>query len=203
MSRYLGPRVKKMRALGIDLPGLSRKSIERRPYPPGQHGLTFKRRKPSEFKVRLAEKQKLRLYYGLTERQFGRIVERATKGTGNTGDLLLQLLEARLDNVVFRGGFARTIPAARQLVRHGHVLVNGKRLDIPSAQVRAGDVVALRERSRELDIVATSLADPVGPPPAWLDVDTAGKTIRIAAPPDGATSLVQVDPRLIIEFYAQ
>lgn len=203
MSRYLGPRVKKMRALGVDLPGLSRKSIERRPYPPGQHGLNPKRRKQSAFKIRLVEKQKLRLYYGLSERQFSRLVERAAKNTGNTGDVILQLLESRLDNVVFRAGFARTIPAARQLVRHGHINVNGRRLDIPSAELRVGDVLALRERSRELDVVATSLADPVSAPPAWLAVDSAAKTIVIKSPPDGATSHVHVDTRLIVEFYAQ
>ncbi|MBX3161868.1 MAG: 30S ribosomal protein S4 [Deltaproteobacteria bacterium] len=203
MSRYLGPRVKKMRALGINLPGLSRKSIDRRPYPPGQHGLDRRRGKESAFKLRLQEKQKLRVNYGLTERQFTRLVERASKMPGNTGDLILQLLEGRLDNVVFRAGFARTIPAARQLVRHGHVLLNGRRADIPSARVRRGDVLALRPRSRELDVVATALADPVAPPPAWLAVDPVAKTIRVAAAPDGAAALVAVDTRLIVEFYAQ
>lgn len=193
MSRYIGPRVKKMRALGVNLPGLSRKSIERRPYPPGQHGPTLRRRKESAFKIRLVEKQKLRLYYGLSERQFGRLVQRATRSTGNTGEVILQLLEARLDNVVFRAGFARTIPAARQLVRHGHVTVNGRRLDIPSAEVRVGDVVSLRERSRELDVVSISLAEPVATAPAWLVVDPVAKTITVASAPDGDATLVHVD----------
>lgn len=203
MSRYLGPRVKKQRALGVDLPGLSRKTIERRPYPPGQHGPQPKRRKESAFKIRLQEKQKLRLYYGLSERQFGNLVELAGARTGNTGEQLLALLEARLDNVVFRAGFARTIPAARQLVRHGHVLVNGHRVDIPSARVRAGDHVALRERSRELDVIATSLADPVAPPPAWLAVDAEAKAITVRAAPDASAMLIAIDTRLIVEFYAQ
>lgn len=201
MARYLGPRLKKARALGMDLPGLTRKSIERRPYPPGQHGLA-RRRKESPFKVRLVEKQKLRLYYGLTERQFGNLVERATKSTGNTGEMLLQLLESRMDNVVFRAGFARTIPAARQLVRHGHLNVNGKRLDIPSARVKRGDVITLRERSKELDIVATALAEPVATPPAWMAVDATEKAIRIVSEVE-PTSLIPIDTRLIVEFYAQ
>jgi small subunit ribosomal protein S4 len=203
MSRYLGPRVKKMRALGLDLPGLSRKSIERRPYPPGQHGPSPKRRKVSAFKIRLVEKQKLRLYYGLTERQFANLVERASKGARNTGEQIIELLEGRLDNVVFRAGFARTIPAARQLVRHGHLTINGRRSDIPSARVRRGDVVALRPRSRELDVVATALAEPVAAPPAWLAVDKAEKTIQIHAAPDSSGLLIPIDTRLIVEFYAQ
>ena len=203
MSRYLGPRVKKMRALGMDLPGLSRKSIERRPYPPGQHGPRPKRRKESAFKVRLMEKQKLRLYYGLTERQFGNLVELASSRTGNTGDVLLGLLESRLDNVVFRAGFARTIPAARQLVRHGHLVVNGKKVDVPGFRVRASDTITLRERSRELDSVATSLAEPVSTPPSWLAVDSTAKVISVTSAPDGSSMLIPIDTRLIVEFYAQ
>lgn len=202
MSRYLGPRVKKLRALGVDLPGLTRKTIERRPYPPGQHGLTRRRPKDSAFKVRLQEKQKLRLYYGLTERQFGNLVELASRRTGNSGEQLLGLLESRLDNVVFRAGFARTIPAARQLVRHGHVLVNGKKVDIPSVRVRVRDTISLRERSRELDVVATALADPVQTP-SWLAVDAVNKSISVTGAPDSSSMLIAIDTRLIIEFYAQ
>lgn len=202
MSRYLGPRVKKLRALGVDLPGLTRKTTERRPYPPGQHGPTLRRRKVSAFKIRLQEKQKLRLYYGLTERQFGNLVELANSRTGNTGEQLLALLESRLDNVVFRAGFGRTIPAARQLVRHGHVLVNGRKVDIPSARVRAGDRISLRESSKDLDIVATALADPP-PTPKWLTVDSVEKVINIVGAPDSSSMLFTVDPRLIVEFYAQ
>ena len=204
MSRYLGPRLKKMRALGLDLPGLSRKTFERRPYPPGQHGPNPKRRnKVSAFKIRLQEKQKLRLYYGLTEKQFGNLVELATRKVGNTGELLLSLLESRLDNVVFRTGFARTIPAARQLVRHGHVQVNGRKVDIPSFHVRAGDVLALRTRSKDLDVIATSLAEPVAQPPSWLTVDVIEKTARIVGAVDASSVLIPIDPRLIVEFYAQ
>lgn len=203
MSRYLGPRVKKMRALGLDIPGLSRKSIERRPYPPGQHGPNPRRKKESAFKVRLQEKQKVRLYYGLTERQFGNVVAKATAGKGNTGEQLLALLESRLDNVVFRAGLARTIPAARQLVRHGHVQVNGKKVDVPGFRVRARDVITLRERSKDLDVIATSLAEPVSTAPTWLSIDKDAKSVLIAATPDSSSVLIPIDTRLIVEFYAQ
>lgn len=203
MSRYLGPRVRVMRALGIDLPGLSRKSIERRPYPPGQHGPSPKRRKQSDFKLRLVEKQKVRAYYGLSERQMGNLVQLAGTKTGNTGEQLIALLESRLDNVVFRAGLARTIPAARQLVLHGHVRVNGQRVDRPSYRIRTGDVLSLRERSKDLDIVATSVVDPVAPPPSWLSVDKEAKTASISGTPDLSSMLIGVDLRLIIEFYAQ
>jgi len=203
MSRYLGPRLKKMRALGLDLPGLSRKSIERRPYPPGQHGLNLKRRKVSAYKIRLQEKQKLRLYYGLTERQFANVVALASTKTGNTGEQLISLLEARLDNVVFRAGFARTISAGRQLVRHGHVLVDGRSVDIPSYRVRGDQRISLGPRSQELDVVATSLADPVASLPAWMVVDAADKSITVHGAPDSSSLLLPIDTRLIVEFYAQ
>ncbi|RYZ60910.1 MAG: 30S ribosomal protein S4, partial [Proteobacteria bacterium] len=121
MSRYTGPRVKKMRALGVELPGLSRKKIERRPYPPGQHGQA--RKKVSEFALRLHEKQKLRYNYGIGERQLRGLMTEALSSKTAPGKKLIELLERRLDNAVFRAGFALTIPAARQLVAHGHVLV--------------------------------------------------------------------------------
>lgn len=192
-----------MRALGVDLPGLSRKTTERRPYPPGQHGPSPKRRKQSEFKLRLVEKQKVRYYYGLTERQLGNLVAHAGSLQGNTGERLITLLESRLDNVVFRAGLARTIPAARQLVNHGHVRVDGHPVDRAGYRVRQGEVVALRERSRELDVVATALAEPVAPPPPWLAVDRDAKTITVTGSPDASSTLVYIDLRLIVEFYAQ
>ena len=181
----------------------SREVDQRRPYPPGQHGPSPKRKKESAFKVRLKEKQKVRLYYGLTERQFGNVVAKATAGKGNTGEQLLALLESRLDNVVFRAGFARTIPAARQLVRHGHVQVNGKKVDVPGFRVRARDVVTLRARSKDLDVIATSLAEPVSSAPTWLSIDKDAKSVLVAATPDSTSVLIPVDTRLIVEFYAQ
>src|SRR4029450_10805583 len=150
MSRFIGPRVKVMRALGVALPGLSRKSIEKRPYGPGQHGPTRRKKTPSDYALRLREKQKVRFNYGVSERVLRRLVEEATRMRGNTGVTLVQLLERRLDNVVFRAGFARTIPGARQLVSHGHIQVNGKTVDRPSYRLRRGDFVTVATKSRAL-----------------------------------------------------
>ena len=142
MSRYTGPRVRAMRALGVQLPGLSSKSVERRPYPPGQHGQA--RRKVTEYGRRLMEKQKLCRNYGVSERQLRKLMSQARSSQGPTGSRLLELLERRLDNVVYRAGFARTIPGARQLVTHGHILVNGHKVDRASYSVRQGEVITLR-----------------------------------------------------------
>ena len=141
MSRYRGARLRVTRRLG-DLPGLTRKSAKRA-YPPGQHGQA--RRKRSEYAIRLEEKQKLRFNYGISERQLVRYVKKARAQEGSTGTNILKLLEGRLDNVCFRCGLGPTIPGARQLVNHGHITVNGRVVDIPSYQCRAGDVVAVRE----------------------------------------------------------
>lgn len=142
MSRYRGPRLRIVRRLG-ELPGLSRKS-PRRNYPPGQHGQG--RRKRSEYAIRLEEKQKLRFNYGVTEKQLVKYVKKTRRAAGSSGQALLQLLEMRLDNTVFRMGLAGTIPGARQLVSHGHVTVNGRVLDIPSYQCRPGDVISIRDK---------------------------------------------------------
>ena len=146
MSRFTGPRVKVMRALGLELPGLSRKSIERRPYPPGQHG-GRRRRRDSVYGQQLKEKQKLKMNYGVSERQMRRLIKQARRSKQETGLKLLELLERRLDNVIFRAGYAPTIPAARQLVNHGHFRVNGRKVDVPSFSVGEGDVIELKEKS--------------------------------------------------------
>jgi small subunit ribosomal protein S4 len=200
MSRFTGPRVRKMRALGTDLPGLSRKHIERRPYPPGQHGQS--RKKLSEFALRLQEKQKLTVNYGLGERQFRALMVKAHAMKGNTGDCLLELLERRLDNVVFRAGFARTIPAARQLVNHGHVLVNGKRVDIPSFRVALKDKISLREKSRKIPAVLASISDPVGDA-AWLTVNKEELTAEVIELPGPTSVLFPINVQLVVEFYSE
>ncbi|MEM9245565.1 MAG: 30S ribosomal protein S4, partial [Cyanobacteria bacterium P01_F01_bin.153] len=148
MARYRGPRLRVVRRLG-ELPGLSRKT-PKRAYPPGQHGQG--RRKRSEYAIRLEEKQKLRFNYGVSERQMLRYVRKARRASGSTGTVLLQLLEMRLDNTIFRMGLAPTIPAARQLVSHGHILVNERRVNVPSYQCREGEVITVRKRdaSRKL-----------------------------------------------------
>lgn len=204
MSRYTGPRVKRMRALGIDLPGLSRKSMWDRPYPPGVHGpKSARRRKMSDFKKQLLEKQKLRFNYGLNEGQFMRLYREAVHSKEPSGDKLLELLERRLDNTVFRAGFAPTIPAARQLVCHGHFLVNGRRLDIPSYRVREGDVISLRERSQNLVAVDASLEDVRLARPDWIEFDETKKTATIKSLPkvDSVPFPLEID--LVIEYYSK
>ncbi|MEZ4288400.1 MAG: 30S ribosomal protein S4 [Polyangiales bacterium] len=204
MSRYTGPRVKMMRALGVDLPGLSRKSMWDRPYPPGQHGpKSARRRKMSDFKKQLLEKQKLRANYGLTERQFIRLYKEAVGSKEPSGDQLLHYLESRLDNTVFRMGFAGTIPAARQLICHGHFLVNGKRLDIPSYRVRLGDTISLRERSQNLSAVETALGDVRLARPDWIEFDEEKRvgTVKELPSHDSVPFAIEVD--LVIEYYSK
>lgn len=202
MSRYTGPRVKLMRALGLDLPGLSPKSSDRRPYPPGQHGQ--RRRKETEFGKRLQEKQKLRLNYGLSEKQMRNLFSEALRSQQNTGTKLIELLERRLDNVVFRAGFARSIPAARQLVNHGHVLVNGRRVDIPSFRVRAGQEIAIKAASHQTQTVTLGLeiASRRNWENDWLDVNADGRLVKIRRLPDETSPLFKVNVQLVIELYA-
>jgi small subunit ribosomal protein S4 len=201
MSRYTGPRLRALRALGTELPGLTRKKAERRPYPPGQHGM--QRRKLSEFALRLLEKQKLRMNYGVTERQLIGLMQEAKSGKSNAGERLIEFLERRLDNVVFRAGFARTIPGARQLVNHGHVLVDGRRVDIASFRVKQGQTVSLRERSQKLAVVAASLATPLPFPTPWLEVDTAKLSAKVLSLPDVTSIPFALNVQRVIEFYSQ
>ena len=174
MSRYTGPRLKVMRALGVELPGLSRKSIEKRPHPPGQHGV--KMRKKSEFGAQLQEKQKIRYNYGLGEKQLRRLIVEAERSKDPTGEKLIELAERRLDNVVFRAGFAPTGIAARQLVRHGHIRLNGRRVDIPSARVKPGDIISLSERGQRIPMVTETLAEPALRRPEWISFDEQAHT---------------------------
>lgn len=192
MSRYVGPRLKIARALGAEMPGLTAKSREKRPYPPGQHGQG--RKKLSEYAIRVMETKKLRFNYGLSEAQFRRlVVEARHMPTATVG--LLELLERRLDNVVFRAGFARTIPAARQLVTHGHVLVNGRRCDIASYRVSPNDEVKIKAPKGPL-------ADARFDAPTWLTVDKGEQAAKMTSLPDPSSVLLAVDVKLIIEHYA-
>ena len=204
MSRYTGPRVKKMRALGIDLPGLSRKTMWDRAYPPGDHGpKNARRRKESDYKKQLMEKQKLRFNYGLTERQFRRVFVEAKRDKAPTPDKLLELLERRLDNTIFRAGYAPTIPAARQLVRHRHVLINGKRVDIPSYRIKVGDEITLRDKSKEISLVVETMGKPSLARPEWLRFDETTKATKIAELPTGASCPFPVELNLVIEYYSK
>ncbi len=200
MSRYRGPRLRIVRRLG-ELPGLSRKSA-RRAYPPGQHGQNRKKR--SEYAVRLEEKQKLRMNYGLTEKQLLRYVRKARRVTGSTGQVLLQMLEMRLDNTVFRLGMAPTIPAARQLVNHGHVTVNGKRVDIASYQCRPGEVVAIRDREASRKLVEANLQYPgLANLPSHLEFDKAKLTGKVNSVIEREWVALQVNELLVVEYYSR
>ncbi|MEM6996479.1 MAG: 30S ribosomal protein S4 [Myxococcota bacterium] len=202
MSRYTGPRVRVLRALNTDLPGLTRKGVKRREGRPGQHGYA-RRRRPSEYALQLREKQIVRHNYGVTERQLRRLFDRAKRAIGVTGNQMLAMLESRLDNVVFRAGFAATIPGARQLVNHGHVTVNGRRVDIASAELRVGDTVGLRPRSQRHPGVAECWPSPALPLPPWLERDESAKTARLVDRPTIASVAVDVDMQLVVEFYSR
>lgn len=203
MSRYTGPRLKIMRALGVDLPGLARKSMQERPQPPGQHGARKVSGRKSEFGLQLMEKQKLRYNYGVSERQLRRVVLDAKKQKGATGSKIVELLERRLDNLVFRAGFAPTIPAARQLVSHGHVLVNGRRLNIPSARLRIGDSFGPSAAGLKLDIVVATLEEPALERPEWIAFDAATRSARLSHLPDGQDAApFPLDLQRIVEYYA-
>ena len=202
MARTTGPRLKIMRALGVELPGLSRKSIEGRPNPPGQHGQQAARRRRSDFAVKLVEKQKIRFNYGVSEKQMRKLMLEARKGSEPTGEKLMSLLERRLDNVVFRAGFAPTGIAARQLVNHGHVLLNGKSVNIASIRLKVGDVVALKESSRKMPMVMASLAAPSLTVPEWLAVDVDLGAASIGHLPSIEDVPFPIDVQQVVEYYA-
>lgn len=202
MSRYTGPRLKVIRALGVDLPGLSRKSMQERPTPPGQHGLKKMSGRKSEFGLQLMEKQKLRYNYGLTEGQLRRVVVDAKKHRGATGNKLVELLERRLDNLVFRAGFAPTIPAARQLVSHGHMALNGRRVTIPSIRLRVGDHFGPTEPGKKIDLVRTTLAAPALERPEWISLDSTTQTACLSHLPESDAAPFPLDLQRIVEYYA-
>ena len=197
MARYTGPTAKISRRYGVELFGVS-KSFTRRPFPPGQHGARAGRKKKSDYGVMLAEKQKLRYMYGVLEGQFRRYYHEASRRRGVTGDILLQL------NVIFRSNFANTRAAARQMVSHGHVLVNGKKVDIPSYHCKPGDVVSVAAKTRsqalanrfvELNTDATT--------PDWLKVDTTKLTAEVLRVPTTEEIAPIVNVQLIVEFYSR
>jgi small subunit ribosomal protein S4 len=189
-----------VRRLG-DLPGLTRKSA-RRAYPPGQHGQARKKR--SEYAVRLEEKQKLRFNYGLSEKQLLRYVRKARRATGSTGQALLQLLEMRLDNTVFRMGMAPTIPGARQLVNHGHVLVNGRAVNIPSYQCRPGEVISVRDKEGSRRLVQQNLEYPgLANMPSHLEFDKTKMTGRVNGVIEREWIALQINELLVVEYYSR
>jgi small subunit ribosomal protein S4 len=204
MARYRGPRVRLQRRLRTTLPGLTRKSAENRPYPPGQHGASAGRGgRRSDYGVRLDEKQKLRFNYGVSERKLRSYFKRAKSMKGDTGHNLLTLLEQRLDNVVFRAGFAPTIPAARQLVLHGHILVDGKRVNIASYEMRAGQKISIREKSRKLPIVESTMASPSLMFPSYISVEPELFLATFTAEPAREDVPLEIQENLVVEHYSR
>ena len=195
-----GPKVRLARQLGIALTPKAARVMERRPNPPGQHGAT-PRRKVSGYKKQLVEKQRLRAQYNMSERQMSNAFAEAIRQSGNTGVRLLQLLEMRLDAVVLRGGFVRTIYAARQAVTHGHVRVNGKKVDRPSFRLKPGDVVSLADKSKEM--VAFTGPLEVARPPAYLELDREKRSIRVREVPEREQIPIQCETSLVIEYYSR
>jgi small subunit ribosomal protein S4 len=201
--KYNGPKIKKSRSLGVALSPKSERFMDRKPYPPGQHGMQqqMRRRKMSPYKTQLLEKQRLRTQYNIHERQMRNYYKKATR-KGDTINSLVQLLEARLDAVVLRGGLARTIYAARQYVGHGHVLVDGKRVDIPSYQVKPGQVISIREKSRGLESVLFAVEAAQTCPP-YLERDKKNFTVTYSYDPPREEVPVVCEVPLVIEFYSR
>ena len=201
MARYTGPRTKVSRRARQLLDENKAKYYDRRPYPPGQHGRG--RIRESQYQIQLREKQKLKFMYGVLEKQFRKYYKNAAKGSSITGTTLLVILETRLDNVVYRAGLASTRPQARQLVNHGHFLVNDKKVDIPSYQVRAGDVVTVKERSNDILPIQHAI-DTVGRTvPEWIEVNPGDRTITIDSLPSREQIDTDIKEQLIVELYSK
>ncbi len=208
MARYTGPVCRLCRREGVKLFLKGERcytdkcALERRPYPPGQHGQM--RIKKTDYGILLREKQKLKRIYGILEKQFHRYFEEAVRLKGITGENLLMLLERRLDNVVYRMGFANSRRQARQLVRHGHVLVNGEKVDIPSYLVEVGDIIKIREKSKDIPFIKEALeAVARRGVPSWLEVDKERLEGRVKALPTRDEIAIPVQEQLIVEFYSK
>ena len=202
MARYTGPKSRIARKFGEPIFGLD-KVLEKKNFPPGFHGLASRRRKKSEYGLQLREKQKAKYMYGVLEKQFSNLFKKASASKGVTGEVLLQLLEARLDNVVFRLGIAPTRSAARQLVSHKHITVNGEVVNIPSYHLRAGEVVGVREKSKSLEVITASVNSRRHSKFAWLEWDNAQLTGKFLARPDRAEIPENIKEQLIVELYSK
>jgi len=200
MARYIGPKTKIARRFNDPIFGPD-KSYEKKNYPPGQHGNSRRRGKVSEYGVQLKEKQKAKYTYGVLEKQFRNLFKKASSKQGITGEILLQLIEARLDNTVFRLGYAPTRAGARQLVSHRHITVNGDIVNIPSYSLRPGDVIGVRERSKSLEVVTESLASRMNFP--WLEWDADTLTGKFVSYPERADIPEKINEQLIVELYSK
>ena len=204
MSRRIAAKYKIDRRLGVNLWGRAKSPFEKRAYAPGQHGQ--RRKKPTDYGIQLFAKQKLKGYYGnIGEKQFRRYFAEAVRRTGDTGENLVGLLEHRLDAVIYRAKFVPTVFASRQFINHGHILVNGKRVNIASYMVKEGDVVEVREKSRELTMVLEAMASNERDVPDYVDVDTKKMTAVLTRNPklEDIPYPVQMEPNLVVEFYSR
>jgi small subunit ribosomal protein S4 len=202
MAKYIGPKSKIARKFGEPIFGPD-KHLERKNFPPGQHGLNRKRKKLSVYGLQLREKQKVKATYGILERQFRNIFEKASRSKGVTGEVLLQLLESRLDNVVYRLSLSKTRAGARQLILHGHIMVNGKIVNIPSVQLKPGDIISVRERSKSLQVIEEALSLARYTRYSWLEWDSnlmAGKFMNI---PQRSDIPENIKEHLIVELYSK
>ncbi|MDR0296270.1 MAG: 30S ribosomal protein S4 [Prevotellaceae bacterium] len=202
MARYTGPTTKIARKFGEPIYGPD-KNYDRKTYPPGQHGLAKKRKKVSEYGVQLQEKQKVKYTYGILERQFSNIFQKASRMKGRKGENLLFLLESRLDNVVYRLGIAPTRAAARQLVTHRHIVLNGKVCNIPSCIVKPGDLVGVRERSQALEVIQNNVSGRGTIKYPWLEWDSATLTGKFVSLPERTEIPENINEQLIVELYSK
>ncbi len=199
--KYNGPKVKLSRKVGFAITPKARKVLDRKPGTPGQHGNSRRRPKQSDYSKQLLEKQRLRLQYNIHERQMTNTMAKASRLKGNKVDVLVQLLESRLDALVLRAGFARSIYAARQYVRHGHILVNGKKVDVPAYAVQANDVITVKEASRNLEGFQEAIRSSA--PPPYLDVSKADFTAKYLYLPPREEVPVVCEVPLVIEYYSR
>ncbi len=202
MARYVGPKSKIARKFGEPIFGPD-KAFEHKNYPPGQHGNSRRRRKMSEYGVQLQEKQKAKYTYGVLEKQFSNLFKKAARSKGITGEVLLQLLECRLDNVVFRLGVAPTRSAARQLVSHKHITVNGEVCNIPSYAVKAGDIIGIREKSKSLEVISASLTTARYNQSSWLEWDQSSLSGKFLNVPERTEIPENIKEQLIVELYSK
>jgi len=205
MARYTGPKVRISRRLGINVfeNAKGTKALERRPFPPGAHGRTRRRSSDGEYLNQLQEKQKAKYIYGVLERQFRKIYDEAVRRSGPTGENILRLLELRLDNVVYRAGWAASRPQARQFVSHGLIKVDGKRVNIPSYTLDKGQVVSLSEKARNMIVIQHNIDTLGRAPSAWLDAQDGGKAVAVRDVPTREHIDVPVKEQLIVELYSK
>jgi small subunit ribosomal protein S4 len=202
MARYIGPKTKIARKFGDPIFGSDR-ILEKKNYPPGMHGNNKRRRKQSEYGIQLKEKQKAKYTYGILERQFANLFDRAQRSKGITGEVLLQLLESRLDNVVYRLGVAPTRAGARQLVSHRHITVNGKIVNIPSYILRPGDIIGVREKSKSLEAISDSMSGSHRSASAWLEWDSSQMAGKFLNRPEREDIPENIKEQLIVELYSK